>query len=75
MLRVTGANELKYHLHELFAGKLGAREVLEDSFSMLGIDRLALSDSGLVGVFKFNPPIRLHFCESFLGVNECQSSR
>ncbi len=69
-MRVTGANELKYHLHKFFAGKLRAGEVLENSSSMFGIDRLALCHSCFVGVFKFNPPIRLHFCERFQGVNE-----
>lgn len=57
VLRVSGAQKLQSHFHDLFAGQFAARKVIEDQFAMLSIELFALRDADRVGFFEFEPPV------------------
>lgn len=63
ILRIPRADELEYHLHELFTCEFGAREPLQDSFAVLGVELFALGDSLFVSLFELNPPVGFEFGE------------
>ena len=57
VLRVSGAEKLKSHFHDFFAGEFAAREVIEDQFAMLGIELFALGNANCIGVLELEPPV------------------
>ena len=57
VLRVSGAEKLKSHFHDFFAGEFASRKVIENQFTMLSVELFALGDTGCIGVFEFEPPV------------------
>lgn len=53
VLRIARTEELKDHLHQLFAGQFGAGEPLKDGLAVLGIEASALLDTAPIGGFEF----------------------
>lgn len=59
VLRIARTEKLEASFHELLTGQLAAREVLKYVLAMFGEEALPLLDSGAIGIFKLQPPIRL----------------
>ena len=55
--RISRAQELQRHFHQLFASQFAAREVVEDLFAMFRVEALTLGDSCSVVAFEFEPPV------------------
>ncbi len=63
VVRIPSTEKLQAHFHQLFTRQLRAGKRVEDNFAVLGEKFLALLDTVDVGVFEFQPPIRLKLCK------------
>lgn len=59
VLRIARTEKLEAGFHEFLTGQIAAREVLEYVLAVFGEEALPLLNSGAIGIFKLQPPIRL----------------
>lgn len=65
VLRVSGAEKLQRHLHNLFTGKFTAGEILKDQFAMFSVKLFSLGDALSVVTLKLKPPVCLELGEGY----------